>query len=589
MISDELIQRIKDENDIASVIEESGVRLKRSGKYLTGLCPFHKEKTPSFTVTPEKGIYKCFGCGEAGNVIVYVMKTKNLPFVEAVKYLGERANIEIDEGNKESKKRKEFKDKLLKINKESARIFFNNLKTNKKAQNYFRDRELNIATIKKFGLGYAEDSWHSLMNELRRRGYKIEDLITLGLAIKSEKSTYDRFRNRVIFPVFDYRGNVIGFGGRVLDDSKPKYLNSPESLIFKKGDNLYGLNFAIKSGLEKSIIMVEGYMDVITLHEHNITNVVASLGTALTVNQGKLLKKFVDTVIICYDADAAGKNATERGFKVLQDMGLKIKILRIPDGKDPDEFVKKNGRDKFIELVEKSMSLNEYKLELIREKYNLNEAEEVRYFIEESLKEICIDLSSLERDEFIHNISEITKVREEIIIDTLRKMENFKGNYEKVNNSGYIGQNIHLEKSSLRIERILLKLSLKNIENYKLISQYNDKEYLYSNETTPLFEKIKELYDSGKVDITKDIEARCNDEGTLKTLIKVREEPIITDGYEDDKLIFDCIRRLKKFKLEEEIEFLNKEIKDKEKLGSVSETITLLKRMKEKQKQYKEL
>ena len=589
MISDELIQRIKDENDIASVIEESGVRLKRSGKYLTGLCPFHKEKTPSFTVTPEKGIYKCFGCGEAGNVIVYVMKTKNLPFVEAVKYLGERANIEIDEGNKESKKKKEFKDKLLKINKDSARIFFNNLKNSKKAQSYFKNRELNIATIKKFGLGYAEDSWHSLMNNLKRMGYKLEDLIALGLVIKSEKSTYDRFRNRVIFPVFDYRGNVIGFGGRVLDNSKPKYLNSPESLIFKKGDNLYGLNFAIKSGLKESIIIVEGYMDVITLHEHNITNVVASLGTALTVNQGKLLKKFVDTVIICYDADAAGKSATERGFKVLQDMGLKIKILRIPDGKDPDEFVKKNGKDKFIELVEKSMSLNQYKLELIKEKYNLNESEDVRHFIEESLKEICIDLSSLERDEFIHNISEITKVREEIIIDTLRKMENFKGNYEKVNNSGYIGQNIHLEKSSLRIERILLKLSLKDIENYKLILQYNDEENLYSRETTPLFEKIKELYDSGKVDITKDIEAKCNDEGTVKTLIKVREEPIITDGYEDDKLIFDCIRRLKKFKLEEEIEFLNKEIKDKEKSGSVSETITLLKKMKEKQKQYKEL
>ncbi|CDM68728.1 DNA primase [Clostridium bornimense] len=589
MISDELIQKIKDENDIASVIEESGVRLKKSGKYLTGLCPFHKEKTPSFTVTPEKGIYKCFGCGEAGNVIVYVMKTKNLPFVEAVKYLGERANIEIDEGNKESKKKKEFKDKLLKINKDSARIFFNNLKTSKKAQDYFKNRELNIATIKKFGLGYAEDSWHSLMNNLRRKGYRLEDLIALGLVIKSEKSTYDRFRNRVIFPVFDYRGNVIGFGGRVLDDSKPKYLNSPESLIFKKGDNLYGLNFAIKSGLKKSIIIVEGYMDVITLHEHNITNVVASLGTALTVNQGKLLKKFVDTVIICYDADAAGKSATERGFKVLQDMGIKIKILRIPDGKDPDEFVKKNGRDKFIDLVEKSMSLNEYKLELIKEKYDLNESEDVRHFIEESLKEICIDLSSLERDEFIHNISEITKVREEFIIDTLRKMENFKGNYEKVNNSGYIGQNIHLEKSSLRIERILLKLSLKNIENYKLILQHNDEENLYSRETAPLFEKIKELYNSGKVDITKDIEAKCNDEGTLKTLIKVREEPIITDGYEDDKLIFDCIRRLKKFKLEEEIEFLNEEIKEKEKLGSVNETITLLKKMKEKQKQYKEL
>ena len=430
-----------------------------------------------------------------------------------------------------------------------------------------------------------------MINYLHKKGFRDNLLLEAGLISKSEKSgnTYDRFRNRVIFPVFDYRGNVIGFGGRVLDNSKPKYLNSPESLIFKKGDNLYGLNFAIKSGLKESIIIVEGYMDVITLHEHNITNVVASLGTALTVNQGKLLKKFVDTVIICYDADAAGKSATERGFKVLQDMGLKIKILRIPDGKDPDEFVKKNGKDKFIELVEKSMSLNQYKLELIKEKYNLNESEDVRHFIEESLKEICIDLSSLERDEFIHNISEITKVREEIIIDTLRKMENFKGNYEKVNNSGYIGQNIHLEKSSLRIERILLKLSLKDIENYKLILQYNDEENLYSRETTPLFEKIKELYDSGKVDITKDIEAKCNDEGTLKTLIKVREEPIITDGYEDDKLIFDCIRRLKKFKLEEEIEFLNKEIKDKEKSGSVSETITLLKKMKEKQKQYKEL
>lgn len=247
IISEEIIQKVKDSNDIVDIISEN-VKLRRSGKNYIGLCPFHNEKTPSFSVSQEKQIFRCFGCGEGGNVITFIMKYKNLDFIEAVKYLAERANIEIKAENYSTIRNKDINEKLYKINIDAARYFFTQLKRNKNAVSYFLNRGISNATIKKFGLGYAPDGWDNLLKFLKHKGYSELDMLNAGLIIKSEKGTfYDRFRNRVIFPVFDYKGNVIGFGGRVLDDSKPKYLNSPETAIFKKGTNLFGLNFAIKN------------------------------------------------------------------------------------------------------------------------------------------------------------------------------------------------------------------------------------------------------------------------------------------------------------------------------------------------------
>ena len=352
-ISEEILEKIKSQNDIVDVISER-VRLRKAGRNFTGLCPFHNEKTPSFSVSQEKQIYKCFGCGEAGNVISFVMKDKNLPFIEAVKYLANRANIPLEINNGEKSKSAKKKDLLYRVNVEAAKFFFSNLMNNQNAKEYFLNRGIKEETIKKFGLGFANDSWNSLMFYLRKKGINDVLLEEAGLiSVNKEKGRkYDRFRNRVMFPVFDYQGKVIGFGGRVLDDSKPKYLNSPETLVFQKGTNLYGLNFALKHNMsERYFVIVEGYMDLISLHQYGITNVVASLGTALTINQARLLKRYADKVIISYDADMAGQMATLRGLEILRTAGFDVRVLNIPQGKDPDEYVRSNGKEACLNLI----------------------------------------------------------------------------------------------------------------------------------------------------------------------------------------------------------------------------------------------
>ena len=320
-ISEEIIQKVKEENDIVDVISET-VNLKRSGRNYIGLCPFHNDKSPSLSVSPDKQIYKCFSCGEAGNVITFVMKQKNYNFIEAIKSLAERANIVLHIENSKQSAVSKKKDILYKINVEAARYYFKNLTVNNVAKEYFSNRGIKNSTIRKFGLGYAKEGWTNIIYYLKRQGYNDNQLIDAGLVIKNENkgTIYDRFRNRVMFPVFDIRGKVIGFGGRVFDDSKPKYLNSPETLVFHKGVNLYGLNFAVKDGInDRTLIIVEGYMDCISLHQYGITNAIASLGTALTVNQARLIKRYADKVVISYDADIAGQKATLRGLDILKD------------------------------------------------------------------------------------------------------------------------------------------------------------------------------------------------------------------------------------------------------------------------------
>ncbi|HEY5563428.1 MAG TPA: DNA primase, partial [Clostridiaceae bacterium] len=291
LISEDIIQRVRDSNDIVDIISEV-VKLKRSGRNYVGLCPFHNEKTPSFSVVPEKQIYKCFGCGEGGNIFSFVMKTKKVNYVDAIKYLAEKVNIVVEEKDGLVKN---ANDKIYKINVEAARYFYSNLQNNKRAKDYLMNRKMSETIIRKFGVGYSLDSWKSLYNYMLRKNYTELDMLNAGLIIKNEKgAVYDRFRNRIIFPVFDSRGKVIGFGGRVLDESKPKYLNSPETSLFKKGINLYGLNFVLKRGDIPYLLMVEGYMDCISLHQFGVDTAVASLGTALTVNQAKLIKKYTN-------------------------------------------------------------------------------------------------------------------------------------------------------------------------------------------------------------------------------------------------------------------------------------------------------
>ena len=460
MIAEDVIRKIKEQNDIVDVISES-VKLKRTGRNYIGLCPFHNEKSPSFTVSQDKQIYKCFGCGEAGNVISYIMKDRNVTFPEAARVLAERANISIEIENDENNVQKDMYNKMYNINVEAARYFYDNLRKDKKAEEYFVNRGISEATMKKFGLGFSFDKWDGLLLYLKKKGYSELDLFNIGLIIKSPKgSYYDRFRNRIMFPVFDYKGKVIGFGGRVLDDSKPKYLNSPETPLFHKGLHLYGLNFVIKNNKSRTIIIVEGYMDCISLHQYGFSNVVASLGTALTINQAKLLKKYVDKVIISYDADFAGQAATLRGLEILRNEGFDLRVLIVPKGKDPDEYIKNNGKQAFQKLVDDALPIIDYRIKRASDGINFSNSEMIIQYVKK-VTEIIVDLDPVEKDVHIKKISEETGIKEQAIYDLLREEINKNSKkLQKMNIQQDFGQKLYLEPAYIKAERNLLNLCL---------------------------------------------------------------------------------------------------------------------------------
>ena len=584
MISEDIIQKIKEQNDIVDIVSES-VKLRRAGRNHVGLCPFHHEKSPSFSVSQDKQIYKCFGCGEAGNVITFVMKTKNFPFTEAVKYLGDKANIEIESQNTNSAAIKDKNEKLYKLNTEAARLFFNNLQNNKGIIDYFFRRGLTIKTLRNFGIGYAPQGWKNLINYFKKKGYSELDLLNAGLIVKGKNgSYYDRFINRVIFPVFNYRGRVIGFGGRVLDDSKPKYLNSPETEIFKKGTNLYGLNFAVKSDVNRTLIIVEGYMDCISLHQYGITNVVASLGTALTIEQAKLLKRYADTIIVSYDADTAGQSAALRGIEILKKEGFDLKVLTVPEGKDPDEFIKNNGKEAFVKLIENAIPFIDYKIKMASYDLNLKKQEDVIKYIDK-VCEIIVDLDPIEKDVHIRKVSQQIGIKEEVIYDSLndktkKNVNKLKNMYTKQN----FGQKLYLEPAYIKAERNLLKLMLENIDNYNYITEKINSENLLLQSHKKLFNIIVESIEQGDSNLIERIEARCNDVESSKEWINIQQVDVIdSDNYEE--IINDYIREIKKSSLEESKKTIMRKIKEYEERGLFEESLSLIKELDIIQKQ----
>lgn len=584
MISEEIIQKIKEQNDIVDIVSES-VKLKRAGRNYAGLCPFHNEKSPSFSVSQDKQIYKCFGCGEAGNVITFVMKIKKMPFIEAVKYLGDKANIEIEAQNTKNTVLKSRNEKLYKLNVEAARFFLMSLQNNKNVLDYFLRRGLTIKTLRNFGLGYAPEGWRNLINYLKGKGYTELDLLNAGLIIKGKNNSYyDRFRNRVIFPVFDYRGRVIGFGGRVLDDSKPKYLNSPETEIFKKGINLYGLNFAVKTDIDRTLIIVEGYMDCISLHQYGITNVVASLGTALTIEQVKLLKRYADKIIVSYDADVAGQSATLRGLEILKKEGFDLKVLLIPEGKDPDEFIKNNGKESFIKLIENAIPFIEYRIKVASYGLNLTMQEEIIEYIDK-VCEIIMDLEPIEKDVHIRKVSRETGIKEEVIYDSLNNKT--KKNVNKLENmytKQNFGQKLYLEPAYIKAERNLLKLMIENIEDYNYITKQINSEDLILNSHKKLFNLIIESIEQGNSITAEQIEIQCDDVESSKEWINIQQiDDIYSDNHEE--LINDYIREIKKSSLEESKKRIMGKLKEYEEQGLFEESLGLIKELDIIQKQ----
>ena len=410
---DELTAR----NPIEDVVGQY-VSLKRSGSNLFGLCPFHGEKTASFSVSPDKGIYYCFGCHKGGSVINFQMEIEGLSYPDAVRALAKRAGLEVPE-DAEYQSRYRQQERLWALHKEAARFFHSQLyaPVGAEALNYAASRGMPKSVLTRFGIGYAPNSWDALTNALRQKGYTEQELRDSGLVTISRKNgnLYDRFRDRLMFPIIDVRGNVIGFGGRIMNNSDPnaaKYLNSPETLIFNKRKNLFALNLAKKSKLGY-LILVEGYMDAIALHQYGFDCAVASLGTALTEDGATLLSKYTDQVVLIYDGDTAGQNATKRAIPILEKAGLQVKVLQMRDAKDPDEFLKKFGADRFKILLEESSNRVEYQLKAILQKYDLHNDDQKVKYLQEAAGLICTLGSSVQREVYSGRVAEIAKISPE--------------------------------------------------------------------------------------------------------------------------------------------------------------------------------
>lgn len=398
---------MQDKIDIEDVVS-SHVNLKRRGKTLVGLCPFHNEKTPSFTVYPESRSFYCFGCGAGGDVISFIRRMENLDYIEAVKSVAQMAGVPMPEDGYDdtlSKKRM----RLLSANREAARFFHECLidPKNKKALDYFLDRGLTMNTIRRFGLGYAPNEWGKLIEHLKSKGFSEQELVLANLARRSDKNGkttyYDNFRNRVIFPIIDLRGNVIAFGARVTDDSKPKYINTSDTLVYKKSNGVFGLNLA-KNANENKLILVEGYMDVIALHQAGFTNAIACLGTAFTGEQANLLSRYADEIIICYDNDGAGRAATARALGILNKTGLKIRIVQMSGGKDADEIIRVHGKERFADLLKGAANTTEYKLLEERAKFNL-ETDDGKVEFLNAATQILAGCGIIEREIYANRLS----------------------------------------------------------------------------------------------------------------------------------------------------------------------------------------
>ena len=560
----DIIEEIKSRCDIVDVISDY-MQLKSSGSNYTGLCPFHSEKTGSFMVSKSKQIYKCFGCNAGGDVISFVMRYENVDFMDAVKILARRCGITLERNiSEEEKKKIQEINKFREIHTEAARFYFANLLgTKNPGYEYLKKRGLSDKIIKKFGLGYSLNSWNSLMNYLLAKGYDKTDLVKCGLVThKTETNKYfDRFRNRVMFPIFNYNGKVIGFGGRVLDDSLPKYLNSPETLVFNKRLNLYGLNISKKSIKDDTLILVEGYMDLISLYQNNIENVVATLGTALTIEQARLIRKFAKNVIISYDSDQAGQNATLRAIDILLQADIKVKILNLKDCKDPDDFIKKYGFEGYKKAMEDSDYYIKYKIDILKKKYNLNNDSQKMSFVEEATFMLKKLKSPIEKDLYAKYLSDLTNIS----IESIRASVGIKvnSNYNKTNKRNTnvhkkIEQMSKIQDGYLKVEAKFIKLLMENKNLRESVLQYiNEQQFLF-DETKEIFNYIIKNRELDKITIDK-IKSLNISEEYVNNIQNIQIEEINTYTLESTKNI---IKQIKKNIIDNEIKSMSYQIKE---------------------------
>ena len=489
-ISDEKKNEILENSDIVAIIGDY-VDLKKSGNSYKGLCPFHNEKTPSFTVDDRKQLFHCFGCGEGGDVVSFIMHKEGLSYIDSMKYLAKKAGIKLDDIK--SSKENKILNRYYDINKDIMMYFYKNLLTDKAGQIYLKNRGFRSNIVNTFMLGFAKNSWDDLLNYVKKKDYLLDDIENLGLIKKSQNGKYyDKYRNRLIFPIINHYGKVIGFGGRSIDSTMPKYLNSPESQVFKKRYNLYGLNI-FKKQSNKDIILVEGYMDVIGLNNQGIDQAVASLGTSLTSDQAKLLKRYAKNVYICYDEDNAGIKATDRAIEILLDEGIKPNIISLEKGLDPDDFVKKYGRDAFIKKMDEASDVYNYKynkiLDLYAESKDNEKFEKLNLFIE-FLSSIKSDLT---REIFINNVSKLFDIDKSTLKESVLKYnDNYKKTYKNQNEDSFYNKNdfknFNTNQNTI-VERKKYSVSTNELETLRLYLNQKDE-----------YDKNKDFFDQVIVD-----------------------------------------------------------------------------------------
>lgn len=562
LYSDEILSEVKEASDIVEVISQY-VHLKRSGRNYFGLCPFHNEKSPSFSVSPDKQIFHCFGCGVGGNVINFISKIEGIGFKEAVENLAERANITLPTTFNSKENEKELlKSKVFKVNNYACQYYHKRLyePRSKIGQEYVKQRKLTKETLEVYNLGFS-GNFDELYQVLRKEGFQDQEILESGLVNKNENGKYiDRYRNRFIIPILDERNRVIAFGGRVLDDSKPKYINSPENVVYSKGKHLFGLNVAKKYD-HKQLLIVEGYMDAISLHQRGITNVVASLGTALTTNQGWLLRKNAEKIILGFDSDGAGQTAIIRAMEVMQNMGCDMRVLQMSGAKDPDEYVIKYGSARFLKLMNEAISLIEFKVKTLKQNLDLNVAGDKVKFLNEIAKLISKIDNSIEQEIYIEKISKGYNISKEAIFGQVNKLQYANKSKEKTLEKAKVvtpkqKEDTKISDDIIKRENIIIGILINNPEEYEFVKQNINFEDFRYEINKQLIAKISEELNKENSNISSVLD-RIEDDKLRNHLTE-----IMTEDYgivDNKKAIQDIMKKYKREKLEKRRDELVKE------------------------------
>ena len=549
--SEDIIEQVRTENDIVDVIGDY-VKLQKKGSSYFGLCPFHNEKSPSFSVSPHKQMYYCFGCGEGGNVISFLMKYENYTFIEAMEVLADRAGIELPkmEYSKEAKQEKDLKTKIIEINTEAAKYYHYLLKSErgKLAYNYLSGRKLSDETILRFGLGYSDKYSDNLYKYLKNKGYNDSELKETGLFTYDEKrGVNDKFWNRVMFPIMDANNRVIAFGGRVMGDGKPKYLNSPETKVFDKSRNLYGLNVA-RSSRKDYMLICEGYMDVISLHQAGFNNAVAALGTAFTSRHASLIKRYVKEVVLTFDSDEAGIKAALRAIPYLRDVGLSIKVLSMKPYKDPDEFIKAMGKEAYEERIKNATNYFIFQVAMEQKKYNMSDPQEKTAF-HKKVAEMILDFNDeIERENYIESVCEIFKIPKDGLAKLVKKIGlTYVGKEEKENYEDYQEKKQKKEDASMQAQRILLASVLDRTDWFNKVAKVISPEDFIDDFYRKVASLFWEQMENGEANPAK-IMNYFTDEAEHKMVAELFVSPIRAnlDLAEQEKAINDAVLKNQK-------------------------------------------